>query len=221
MSKTPTTNRLPPFVPLLCATLDSEAWRTMSYGARTLYVALKRRVWKNRNTAFLSYRDAAAEIGCSKTRVGQWYRELEHFGFIVKVRPHALGVDGKGKAALWQLTELGTTSKTSPNGIPEPPTRDFLKWDGTKFKPMSGNGNPATREGHGGNPSRTELSTPEGHSKDEVSTRGKHRSRPKCPPVGDVLDSHYGAADPSLEVVATEAGSHVFPELPRFLRRVG
>src|SRR5688572_28742590 len=38
-----TKNKLPPFVPLLIATLDSAAWRTMSHGARSLYIALKRR----------------------------------------------------------------------------------------------------------------------------------------------------------------------------------
>ena len=31
--------RLPQFVPLLVSTLDSRAWRAMSHGARSLYVA--------------------------------------------------------------------------------------------------------------------------------------------------------------------------------------
>ena len=35
--------RLPPFVPLLIDTLDQPAWRALSHGARSLYVALKRR----------------------------------------------------------------------------------------------------------------------------------------------------------------------------------
>lgn len=41
-------NRLPPFVPLLIATLDSPAWRAMSHGAHMLYVALKRH-WNQKN----------------------------------------------------------------------------------------------------------------------------------------------------------------------------
>ena len=36
-----------------------------------------------------------------------------------------LGVEGKGKATHWRLTELGY--------MHEPPTRDFLKWDGEMF----------------------------------------------------------------------------------------
>ena len=36
--------RLPPFVPLLVDTLDTPAWRTMSHGARSLYIAIRRRL---------------------------------------------------------------------------------------------------------------------------------------------------------------------------------
>jgi hypothetical protein len=102
-------DRLQPFVPLLKATLDSAAWRAMSPGARSLYISLKRRVPRGRNVGYLSYRHAAIELGSSKTRVARWYEELLHYGFIVLKRHHALGVDGKGKAAHWRLTELGTT----------------------------------------------------------------------------------------------------------------
>jgi hypothetical protein len=55
--------RLPPFVPLLVSTIDTPAWRAMSHGARSLYVSLKRRVPKQRNRAYLSYREASREIG--------------------------------------------------------------------------------------------------------------------------------------------------------------
>src|SRR5262249_43330178 len=53
---------------------------------------------------------------------------------IVLVRLGCLGVDGEGKSPLWRLTELGTTSTTSADGLPEAPTRDFLKWDGVLFE---------------------------------------------------------------------------------------
>ena len=46
--------RLPPFVPLFIITLDSPAWRALSHGARSLYVALKRRVGTNNNGAVYS-----------------------------------------------------------------------------------------------------------------------------------------------------------------------
>jgi hypothetical protein len=127
-------NRLPPFVPLLTDTLDSPAWRAMSHGARSLYVSLKRRVPKGRNTAYLSYRHAEDELRSSQRRIGDGFRELQFYGFIVLEQLGCLGLDGKGKSPLWRLTELGVTSNASRDGLPEPATRDFLKWDGVPFK---------------------------------------------------------------------------------------
>jgi hypothetical protein len=78
----------------------------------------------------LSYRNAAKELGNTNYRkIGEWYRELEHYGFIVLHRYGALGVDGKGKAPQWRLTELGVAATS------EQPTRDFLRWDGVLFEP--------------------------------------------------------------------------------------
>jgi hypothetical protein len=44
----------------------------------------------------------------------------------VMVTPGVLGVEGKGKAPRWRLTELGY--------MRDPPTHDFRRWDGHKFK---------------------------------------------------------------------------------------
>ena len=43
MSRHQDKGRLAPFVPLILTTLDSPAWKAMSHGARSLYVALRRR----------------------------------------------------------------------------------------------------------------------------------------------------------------------------------
>jgi hypothetical protein len=127
-------NRLPPFVPLLITTLDSPAWKAMSHGAKILYVALRRRVPNGRNRAYISQRQAEREIGVTRRIVAKWFKELEHYGFVVMATPGCLGVEGKGKAPHWRLTELGETSRASANALLEPPTRDFLKWDGSPFK---------------------------------------------------------------------------------------
>jgi hypothetical protein len=125
--------RLPPFVALLKDTLNSPAWRAMSHGARSLYVALK---WNynsqthNNGRIYLSVRKAAREIGSDIKQVLRWYRELQHYGFIVMVKPGYLGVDGKGQAPRWRLTECGTKAK---DGTLVPPTRDFLYWNGVRF----------------------------------------------------------------------------------------
>ena len=121
--------RLPPFVPLLKETLATPAWRAMSHGARSLYVALKLRYssnFKNNGKIFLSSRDAETELGSNRDSVLRWFRELQHYGFIVMTNPGALGVDGKGKAPHWRLTEVGYRN--------DPPTKDFLRWNKVRFR---------------------------------------------------------------------------------------
>src|SRR5262249_25728325 len=57
--------RLAPFGPLDKEMMDSPAWRAMSYGARCLYIHLKRRwSFKQRNNGrlFMSQRDAQKEM---------------------------------------------------------------------------------------------------------------------------------------------------------------
>jgi hypothetical protein len=122
-------DRLPPFVPLLISTLDAPAWRSMSHGAKMLYVALRRRysqLTHNNGRIFLSQRSAAQELGSHHNEIARWFRELQHYGFIMLVTPAVLGVEGKGKAPRWRLTELGH--------MWEQPTRDFTRWNGSKFK---------------------------------------------------------------------------------------
>jgi hypothetical protein len=119
--------RLPPFIPLFKDTLKTPAWRALSHGARSLYVHLKMRYREGNNGfIYLSSRDASKEVGSNKDCVGRWFHELEHYGFIRMTTPGSLGLDGRGKSPHWRLTECGY--------MKEPPTRDFLNWDGTKFK---------------------------------------------------------------------------------------
>jgi hypothetical protein len=121
------------FVAVLVTTLDAPAWKAMSHGAKVLFVNLKRKVPRETNRAFLSYRDAQKALSCGSNKLKEWYAELQHYGFIVLAIPHSLGVDGKGRAPHWRLTELGNVKGL--DGLPEYPTRDFLKWDGVIFDP--------------------------------------------------------------------------------------
>jgi hypothetical protein len=120
--------RLPPFVPLLLITINSPAWKALSHGARSLFVSLRRRYspnFHNNGRIFLSQRTAAKEIGSHHNEIARWFRELQFYGFIVMTRGGSLGVEGRGKAPHWRLTELGYMN--------ELPTRDFDRWAGTKF----------------------------------------------------------------------------------------
>lgn len=131
-------NKLPPFIPVHKETLRTPAWKALTMGARMLYVHLRGRHFiglsNNNGRIFLSERDALEELGATnRESIRRWFRELEHFGFIIKTAEHHLGVEGKGKAAQWRLTEL-----EAPLADPKEPTCDYKKWDGTPF-----NGNQA------------------------------------------------------------------------------
>jgi hypothetical protein len=119
------------FVKIMLDVLDAPAWRTVSFGARSLYIALRRGLrndCSNNGHIFLSQRDAVVELGSKKNRrnLVHWFRELVHYGFIVMMEPGNLGLDGAGRAPHWRLTEASCQD--------EAPTRDFLKWDGTIFE---------------------------------------------------------------------------------------
>jgi hypothetical protein len=121
--------RLPPFVPLLIDTLDQPAWRAMSHGAQMLYVALRRRYSPhshNNGRLFLSQRTAEKELKSHHNQIAHWFRELQHYDFIVLHTAGYLGADGHGQAPRWRLTELGY--------MRDAPTRDFTRWGGQPFK---------------------------------------------------------------------------------------
>jgi hypothetical protein len=114
---------------MLKDTMKTQAWRSLSHGARSLYMALKCRYnSKLQNGVYLSTRDAVKELSLNqyRTNVLRWFRELQYYGFIVMVSPAHHGVNGHGKAPHWRLTEEGYLGKE--------PTRDFLRWDGTLFQ---------------------------------------------------------------------------------------
>jgi hypothetical protein len=118
----------PPFIMVLQETWDAPAWRAMSAGARLLYIALRRRfIHKSHNNGgiFLSSRDAEIELGTAREQIARWYRELQHYGFIVKMSECRRG--SRGICPHWRLTDCGYHK--------EPATRDFLRWDGTLFRP--------------------------------------------------------------------------------------
>ncbi len=122
-------DKLPPFVPLLKETLASDAWRAMEPTSRLLYVALKARYsidLRNNGRIYLPVRTAAREIALSVNTVMRGFREIEHYGFGVKTSEGCLGVEGKGRAPRWRLTEIGY--------LHEPPTKDFMRWKGALFR---------------------------------------------------------------------------------------
>lgn len=161
-----------PFVPLLKDTMKTDAWRAASHGARSLYAALKSR-YNNKlgNGVYLSTRAAVMELGSHSHRdnVRRWFRELQYYGFIVMVSPAHLGVEGRGKAPHWRLTEEFY--------IGERPTRDFEKWDGVIFHEQKSPKHYLSKKQNPGPPVRSTLDHPYGPVVD-------HPSGPVPPPSG-------------------------------------
>jgi hypothetical protein len=110
--------------------MKSAAWGALSVGGRATFLALKANYnSKAQNSVFLSERDGMEELGVgSRSTVNKWLRELEHYGFIVKVRGHHLGVEGVGKAAHYRLTDCHYAGEAA--------TYDFQNWDGVLFDPQ-------------------------------------------------------------------------------------
>jgi hypothetical protein len=150
-------SRLAPFVPITRGMLDLPAWKACSPGARLLYISLKRFLNEkigNNGKIYLSYRDACQALGTrSFQSVARWFAELEFYGFIVKTTEGRLGVDGRGTAPHYRLTECMCDGKAA--------TRDYERWDGTPFvdpqtekqrrkkqNPVPVTGTPRSRDGY-------------------------------------------------------------------------
>jgi hypothetical protein len=119
--------------------IDTPAWRSASHGSRSLYMALKRRwISSRKNLVYLSERVAAKELGSDRNQIRRWFRELIYYGFIVMERPGYLGLNGKGKAPHWRLTECETFAPKGSLAPTVQATRDFDKWNRIPFSVAGG-----------------------------------------------------------------------------------
>jgi hypothetical protein len=169
------------FVPLLIDTMKSKAWRTMSPYACKLYITLKSRYSldsRNNGRIYLSARTAAEETGLNRKTVARAFHELVHYGFIVMTEPGCLGVNGRGKAPHWRLTELGY--------VGDPPTRDFQRWNGAVFQYQKKQ-NPVPPEGTGW-PAGGDIPVARrtGQSGNKVARQTGHTDGRPCPVRGDI-----------------------------------
>jgi len=198
-------NKLPPFIPVHKETMRTPAWKALTMGARMLFVHLKGHHFtgfnNNNGRIFLSERKAMEEMGVrNRESIRRWFRELQHYGFIVMTNPGTLGVEGKGKAPQWRLTELET-----PLADTREPTLDYKKWDGMPF-----NGNQAWR-GRGQKPKKQNPGR-------ETTSRVDAKQRPvldakQCPlrPRGgrettSILATHPGRETTSISRLTTGGG---------------
>jgi hypothetical protein len=199
-----------PFVPLLKDTMKSEAWRAASHGARSLYVALKSRYnSKLGNGVYLSTRAAETELGSYSCRdnVRRWFRELQYYGFIVMVSPGHLGVEGRGKAPHWRLTEEFYQG--------ERPTRDFEKWNGEKFREQKSPKHYVNEKQNPGPPVQASVDHP-------FRPLVDHPFRPPHAQSGPPVQAiHHNAPGPPVQAI-TSLTTPILGDgldIPEFLRR--
>jgi hypothetical protein len=179
------------FTPMLHGTMDTPAWRALSHGAKVLYLALKRRsnqTLDNNGRVYLAQRTAKRELGSGREQIARWFRELEHFGLIVMVAPGNLGVNGKGRAPRWRLTEL-------PYGG-EPPTRDFARWDGAPYRAPK-NRIPAPKPGPLRPRFRGQRSGPETRATPRSAFGPETRAKGAAPKPGPNLESALHLIEPA------------------------
>ena len=208
--------RLPSFVPSFISTMETPAWKALSMGARVLYLQIKRHhftggIKNNNGKIYLSQRDAMEELGSgNRDSVRRWFAELEHFGFIVKTAEGSLGVDGRGKAPQWRLTEVDAPNTDQPRA-----TRDYERWDGTPF-----NGNQAWR-GRGlkprkQNPGRETTSRVAAKEHPPMDTKQRPVDATTGRETTSMSDVHSGRETTSISRVTTPmavgGGSRSAPE---------
>jgi hypothetical protein len=190
-----------------------EKYEGMHQDEKALRAALTRQLntnvsdrWNGR--IYLSLRRAQEEIGSNREEIARWYRELQYYGFIVMMTPGCLGLEGKGKAPRWRLTEL-------PLKAGEAATKDFLRWNGVKFRDQKKQ-NPGPEKAAALDRKRQ---PPDAQSGPEKAARGNAQSGPEKAAMTKSNHIHgprRGADAPGMVVVPQGVRSlrHQLAEVP-------
>lgn len=120
------------FFPMHHATMDCAAWQALGLPARCLYLELRKvaGIDASRNgNVFLSVRDAAARLNCTRDYASKAFYDLQAKGFVRALQIGRLGVEGEGRATQWLLTEIGTGANPKPE-------KSFLQWEPGKDFPV-------------------------------------------------------------------------------------
>lgn len=114
------TNPVDKHVRLFRWLLNSEAYRSLSVGARATLIELYDLYnGLNNGEIFLSVREAGLRLQVNKDTAGGWLWDLECRGFIKPNVPGAFSWKDK-HASTWILTEFGFANQLS--------TKDFMRW---------------------------------------------------------------------------------------------
>lgn len=153
--------RVEHYTKLIRNTMETPAWRALSPVAQALYPWLKLE-WrgpdplKNNNGQIgFPVRQAAEALGVSVNTAAKGYHELQAKGFLVVTQKAQLGIKGRARESLFELTELP---------LPNSPDRDgrklYKQWATDRDFPVV---KPATSNPEGRNgKSKTRLKNDDG-----------------------------------------------------------
>ena len=118
------------FVQLRQGLRQTEAWRSLSYAARSVYIELAAGIFPHNNGRVeRSVRFLADVVPCSTSTVQTSLKQLEARGFIVAESRGSFDPNGQGLGTLWRITEVGTACDPTP-------TKDYKDWRPPKNKTL-------------------------------------------------------------------------------------
>jgi hypothetical protein len=103
--------------------IDSPAWKSLSGGARALYIELARR-YNGSNNGRIPYsvREAVEALHISPATASRLLKMLEDRGFIVCTRKGAFSLKTTRDASTWLLTEYDSDAPVAHA------TKEFMRW---------------------------------------------------------------------------------------------
>lgn len=131
---------------MLRSTMETPAWRALTTTGQALYPWLKME-WKgakfnNNGDISLAVRTAAERIGCGRDTAARGFHDLQAKGFLLLTSHGRMGVEGKGTAPTYEITELAMRGEQSGKKL-------YLHWRPGHDFPVSGHApvNPTGRNG--------------------------------------------------------------------------
>jgi len=189
--------RQPAWISVYRHTWKSDAWKVLSVGARGLYVELAANYnTKMQSSVFMSARTGSERLNVHKDCITKWLRELEHYGFIVKVSGPFLGSDGEAKSAHYRLTDRWYAGKE--------PTHNFQNRAGELFDPKKQN---PVLKNRTPRPKKPDIGVEDG-----IGQNGN--KRPKKPDIGVHADCPKKQDITSLTICSEECRPEEVPLQP-------
>ena len=127
--------------------MRTPAWRALSVHAQILLVWIKLE-WKgpnanNNGRIYMSVRQAADLIGCSRETAARALKDLQRKGWLVVTQKASLGVEGAARGNQYELTEIALP------GVAMRPRNLFREWHPEREFPVADirTNNPTGRNG--------------------------------------------------------------------------